>query len=64
LHHTKWLLFTETLPAVHYRYLRAQWVREKARQILSFCSAQFITQSVKITPMYILLLIQHCSTDC
>jgi hypothetical protein len=51
----------------NYRYLTTQGVREKVRQILNFCSPQFITQDAKIISIYILCPILHCSTkraDC
>ena len=62
LDHTKCFLFTETLPAGHYPYLKTQGVRDKGRQLLNFCSSLFITPQAKIISFYMLCLILHCCT--
>jgi len=39
---------TETPPEEHYAYVRAQGVREKARQILNFCSKTTLKNNINL----------------
>jgi hypothetical protein len=48
LDQTKWFVSTEARPTDHYIYLTRQRVREKARQLVNFFSAQFINNRYQL----------------